>query len=223
MKSKITALALSFAVLTSNVAQAGYGHEGKMYTKIDFGFGIQDHKQNITGAQTGGAEDSGNGLLFNAALGHYFLDELRLDFQLHFDQGIESKKSFVSGANTVSLKGKEQTIGAFANVYYDWLNASSITPYVTAGVGLTRNEFTTKIRVNNGAENRDKKSKYGVGYKAGIGMAYHAGSNVDIDFGYNYLTKGVEDYSFTIPTANVNVKAETDAVHSLMVGIRLTY
>jgi len=223
MKTKVAAILITMSVLSSNVAHAGYGHEGKVYTKLDLGYGIQDHDQTVTGTQVGKANDSGGGLMFNASLGHYFLDELRIDFQIHYDQGLKSKKSFISGADTVTMRGDEASFGGFVNFYYDWLNTSNVTPYVTVGAGLLRSEFTSKIAVNAANELKDKKSKYGISYKAGLGMAYHIGTNVDIDMGYSYIQKGVDKYNIAIPTAGVNVVAEPGIVHSVMVGIRLTY
>lgn len=222
MKTKIAAILLATSVMGANLAHAGYGHEGKIYTKLDLGYGIQDHDQTVSGLQVGEAKDSGGGLMFTGALGHYFLDELRIDLQVHFDQGLKSKKSFQYAGNTVTMRGDESSFGGFANVYYDWLNESLITPYVTVGAGLVRSEFTSKMMVL-GTESKDKKSKYGIGYKAGFGMAYHAGSNVDIDFGYNYIQRGVDKYNISIPTAGVNVVAEPGSVHAIMLGLRLTY
>lgn len=223
MKNKLAAVIIAVSAVGSSNAYAGYGHEGKTYTKFDIGYGIQDHEQVVSGDHTGTASDSGGGFIYRAALGHYLLDELRVDFQLHFDRGLRSKQSFTSGANTVTMKGEESTFAGFFNVYYDWLNASNVTPYVNLGAGLTRNEFTSRITVDGGSESKGRKSSYGIGYKAGLGMAYHISTNVDFDIAYNYLKKGVDDYNITIPTANVTVKAEPDIAHALMFGIRLTY
>jgi opacity protein-like surface antigen len=121
------------------------------------------------------------------------------------------------------MKGDEATFAGFVNVYYDWLNQSNITPYVMLGAGLTRNEFTSRISVDGANETKGRKSKYGTGYKAGLGFAYHVGTNVDIDIGYSYLSKGVDKYNITIPSPAVSVVAEPDVVHSMMFGIRLTY
>lgn len=218
MKKTLFTLTTCAMILASSSAFAGYGHEGKTYTNIGLGYGVQDHNQEITGGSTASLKDMGDGLLGNLGMGYYLLDEFRVDFNIHYDRGFKSKKS----NGTVTARGKEVSVGLFGNAYYDLLNNSNVTPYVMLGAGFLRNEYKTEITVspNMGREN---KSQYSIAYQAGMGLAYHAGSNVDIDFGYRYINKGSDEYKMTIISPAVNVKAAPDIVHAAIIGLRLTY
>lgn len=221
MKKLSTILgALSLGLLAST-AYAGYGHEGKAYTKLDMGYGIQDSKQTLTRGLTAAGKDSGDGIVLSAGLGYYFMDELRVDLMAYYDRGMKSKTSTKSGATNVAIRGKEQSFGAFANAYYDVLNQSNVTPYIMGGAGFLRNEFKSEIVTT--ATGKQNKNKFAIAYQGGAGVSYHLSSSFDIDFGYRYIMKGSEEYKFTITNLNTDVKAKTSPVHAGIIGLKSTF
>lgn len=220
-KLAFTVAAVGMMLLSSN-AYCGYGHEGKMYTILSMGYGVQDHEHDLTGAVTSSLNNTGNGLLANAGMGYYLLDEFRVDLQAHYDRGFKFKKTAVVGADSVDVRGKDVSIGGFANAYYDLLNASNFTPYAMVGVGFLRTEYKAEVKVNT-TTGKENKSKYNIAYQGGLGLAYHAGSSVDLDFGYRYITSQQPEYKMAITSPAVSLNAQPDIIHAAMFGIRLTY
>lgn len=222
MNKFITAAATATLVLLSSNAYCGYGHQGKMYTLLNLGYGVQDHQMDFTGAATGGLKNSGNGLLGQAGMGYYLLDELRVDLLVHYDRGFKFKKSGTLGATAVTARGKDISIGGFGNVYYDFLNSSNFTPYGMLGAGFLRTEYKATVNVA-GTDGKENKGKYNFAYEAGLGLAYHAGQGVDIDLGYRYITMQQPEYKMTLTSPAVTINAQPDIIHAAIVGLRLTY
>jgi opacity protein-like surface antigen len=224
MNKNLTLVITLWSLLLSSSAYAGYGHEGKVYTKLDAGFGLQDNEQTITnnGVKAVG-KDSGGGLLAGVGLGYYFMDELRVDGSFYYDRGMKTKKTVRAGGFDTTMRAKEQSFGGFANAYFDVLNSSNITPYVMGGVGFFRNEFKTEVTVQGEGVGKENKSKFGMGYQAGAGVSYHLSSNFDLDFGYRYIKKGSKEYKFRIESLDASVVAKTGPVHAAIIGIRSTF
>lgn len=220
MKKCSVVLGLVLTSISAN-SYAGYGHEGKGYTKLDLGMGAQENKQTLTrGLKTNG-KDLGTGILAGGGLGYYFMDELRVDLMLYYDKGMKTKKSTRSGTTNVTIRGREESLGLFANAYFDILNRSDFIPYITGGLGYLRNEFKSTIITS--TEARENKSQFAFGYQAGLGVSYHLSSNFDLDFGYRFINKGAKEYKFTITSINTDVKAEPGIVHAGIIGLRSTF
>jgi opacity protein-like surface antigen len=210
----------NICILSSN-ANAGYGHAGKAYTKLDLGWGVQQNKQTLSGTLATSGEDLGDGIAIGAGLGYYFFDSLRFDGMLYYDRGMKSKVNAVSGATNVTIRGKEQSLGFFVNATYDFLNSSNITPYVTGGAGFLRNEFKTEIVTS--TLNKAGKSSFNMAYQGGVGISYHISSALDIDLGYRYIKKGSDKYNLTLSAISTTVKAETEPEHVGIIGFRSTF
>lgn len=220
MKKLFLATALS---LYSTLAFAGYGQDGKIYTKFDLGYGVQDIKQNITGGIS--STTQGDGVIGFVGLGYYMLDEMRVEGSFFYDRGLRSKANATSAASEkLIVRGKERTIAAYATVYYDFLNTSNITPYISGGIGYMRNEFEAKIsNLTTASESKAKKGRFTYGYLAGLGVAYHVASSLDIDFSYRYMQSSDSEYKMLDDTFGLNIVAKGGPVHAGTIGIRNTF
>jgi opacity protein-like surface antigen len=224
MNKNLTLVITLGTLLLSSSAYAGYGQEGKVYTKLNAGFGLQNIEQTTTnnGVKAAG-KDSGTGLLGEAGLGYYIMDELRVDGSFYFDRGMKTKKTVRAGGVDTTMRSKEESFGGFANAYFDVLNSSNIVPYVMGGVGFFRNDFKTEVTVQGEGVGKENKNKSGVGFQGGAGISYHLSSNFDVDFGYRYIRKGSKEYKFKIDSLDASIIAKTTPIHAAIIGIRSTF
>ena len=94
--------------------------------------------------------------------------------------------------NSVSLK--EKKLGLMANAYYDFNNASEFTPYVMAGVGVSRGSLEAKISgyetgtagnaVKTASETIKSKNSTSIAYQVGVGVGYEMSKDIFLDVGY---------------------------------------
>lgn len=92
----------------------------------------------------------------------------------------------------VSLK--EKKLGLMANAYYDFNNASEFTPYVMAGVGVSRGSLEAKISgyetgtvgdaVKTASETIKSKNSTSIAYQVGVGVGYEMSKDIFLDVGY---------------------------------------
>ena len=92
---------------------------------------------------------------------------------------------------TVNLK--EKKLGLMANVYYDFNNASEFTPYVMAGVGVTRGTLEAKVSgyeaetsgdLKAASETIKSKNNTSFAYQVGVGVGYEMSKDIFLDVGY---------------------------------------
>lgn len=105
-----------------------------------------------------------------------------------------------------------------ANGYFDFLNCSSWTPYVGAGLGTS---WLKAKQTANGVKVLDK-SAYRFGWQVMAGVAYKINSNWTVDAGYRYADLGRVRkhvaYGADFATAKFKVRE-----HSALLGIRYTF
>jgi opacity protein-like surface antigen len=99
------------------------------------------------------------------------------------------------------------------NGYYDFVNSSPFTPFISAGLGYANVEINDYTIPGSGipAYNDDDSV---FGYQLGIGVGYSVNENVVLDLSYRYFA--TEDLEFD--TTEVEV-----ASHNFMVGIRYNF
>jgi opacity protein-like surface antigen len=136
---------------------------------------------------------------------------------------------------------KEKNMGLMANAYYDFNNASDFTPYVMAGVGVSRSSIESKNSVNYTSDKdaavtqnflTDKsKNLTSFAYKVGVGVGYEVAKDIHLDLGYNlsgktgkYKTAEVKNEAGTIIYPGGGKMANTcKAIHTLTAGVRFAF
>jgi opacity protein-like surface antigen len=94
---------------------------------------------------------------------------------------------------TSTVKLKENKLGLMANAYYDFNNASEFTPYVMAGVGVTRGTLEAKVSgyeagtsgdLKAASETIKSKNNTSFAYQVGVGVGYEMSKDIFLDVGY---------------------------------------
>ncbi len=131
-----------------------------------------------------------------------------IDFSGVYQYGISS--SFINELNVESL---------MLNGYYDFKNTSKVTPYVSAGVGLTRIENKIQnIEVNS----TDTASDDQITWSAGMGLTYAVSENFALDLSYRYVDSG--NFNFKTKFHGIAVHSEAKLVsNEYLLGARYSF
>jgi opacity protein-like surface antigen len=118
--------------------------------------------------------------------GYRFNDNIRTDLNLQYS---ELKYKLVTGPNV--KKQNIKTMAAFVNGYYDINFHESIVPYITAGIGVGRNNAGDLKET--GVDDEDKrkgKTTTNFIWNIGAGAQYKLNKNFALDLGYKYMGLG---------------------------------
>jgi opacity protein-like surface antigen len=161
------------------------------------------------------------GFAGDIGFGYALSDSIRTDVTLNMSQGKKTLKD-VTLSNTIGkvskdaygkdgkyinkpatgtdrlltskVSLKEKKLGLMANAYYDFNNASEFTPYVMAGVGVSRGSLEAKISgyetgttedaVKTASETIKSKNSTSIAYQVGVGVGYEMSKDIFLDVGY---------------------------------------
>ncbi|MDF3046958.1 MAG: heat resistant agglutinin 1 [Candidatus Midichloriaceae bacterium] len=219
-------LSLATAIIISVVAANAFAfpREGKTYTNINAGYGINSPKVtasiNATSPQSFKPMD--RGFVFDAGFGYYLLDELRLSINPVYAQKLSGKKNITS-PNAVSDKNIMNQYGIFANAYYDLLTGTNINPFIMGGFGFMRTELEDRM-ILGASSAKLKKSLSKAAYQAGVGLAYHMSSSVDAELGYRLVKQiGKKNIEASLPSSGITTSTKLPATQLVTVGFRFTF
>lgn len=108
----------------------------------------------------------------------------------------------------VSSSGNATTLSFLANAYLDFVNRTSFTPYITAGIGRAKNEINDLAIVE--IPIGDFEDTVWV-YQLGTGVEYAINENFTIDLKYRYLAMADSEFE------GMDTKIE---IHSIYLGLR---
>ena len=136
----------------------------------------------------------------------------------HFNQITD--QSYVEETNATN-KIKSQSI--MLNGYYDFKNSSKFTPYVSAGLGMTRVKGTYYNDYNfEDGEVSDSSTKFT--WALGLGVAYNVWENVDLDLSYRYNNAGKFKFKGAplgeSDISNINYKLQSN---EYLLGLRYNF
>lgn len=101
------------------------------------------------------------------------------------------------------------------NGYYDFKSRSKFTPYVSAGVGLTRLKKSESYFYNhivgyesNSISNSDTDNLFT--WSAGLGLTYAVNNNVSLDLSYKYIHTENFEFNSHLPNAGYLTGATSD-------------
>ena len=253
-------------ILLTTIAVAAFAQgasaleAGKMYARGDLGY--QFYSLSITDNKS----DRLKGFAGDIGFGYALSDSVRTDVTLNFARPTKSldgsklttaqyttltKKLAIKDAKvakdgsevTGKVKAKEKSMGLMANVYYDFNNASEFTPYVMAGVGVSRNSLESKTIANltTVVESKDvsatqdlsttkSKNMTSFAYQVGVGAAYEMSKDIHLDVGYKmsgmtgkYKTAEVKDTAGTVTQIGGEKMASPKLSHTLTAGVRFAF
>lgn len=171
--------------------------------------------------------------IFGGGVGYKVNDYLRLDGIVEY----RGKSSFTAldrypagptwGAGTNEYSAKKSELLLMANAYADLGEFRGVTPYIGAGLGVSRNTISNFRDVNGptgGVAFSDKHSTWQLAWALHAGVGIKASDRVTVDLGYSYVhlgdgkTKDVVAYD---GSSNVGpFKFKDIASHDFKLGVR---
>lgn len=142
-----------------------------------------------------------------AALGlaaGYNLGAFRVEGELGYAKN-DIDKATITGLGSGRVSGDVTSLSFLVNGYYDFVNSSPFTPYVSAGIGFARLDASLE-----GGDDDDDV----LAYQVGVGVGYAVNEKVTIDLKYRYFA--TDDPKFD------GIDAEY-ASHNIFLGIRYNF
>jgi len=203
-------LIISVCVLAIFFSSSAYSAEG-LYVSGNIGFAmlsdsdITDSTEPVTLTM-----EYDTGWALGGALGYDF-NRFRVEGEISYQTNDIDKV----GAMGVSLaaSGDVSSLAFLINGYFDFVNDSAFTPYITAGLGYAQidlNDFN--VAGSGESDYSDDDSVFA--YQVGLGVGYAVTEKVTIDVKYRYFA--TEDLEFD--TTEVDV-----ASHNFLFGVRFNF
>ena len=235
---------LAAILSTSSFAYADSG----LYTSLKAGVSdtkFEDYKLDLA--------DGNNSLVFkhkdadetiypniSAAIGFDFSKVSKVNARAELEYTYKDKATFAPNISSAIFNGVDfsnltegfpsvlvnelRTQSLMLNGYYDFKNKSKFTPYLSAGVGVSRIE--NKVSINPEAlgtsENITTDTNNNFTWTAGAGVAYKVTENVALDLAYRYVDAGETDVSQSFE--GTKLKNTADLVsHDYSLGVRYNF
>ena len=175
----------------------------------------------------------------SAAIGFDFSKVSKVNARAELEYTYKDKATFAPNISSAIFNGVEvqfpegfpsflvnelRTQSLMLNGYYDFKNKSKFTPYLSAGVGVSRIE--NKVSINpeffGDSENITTDTNNNFTWTAGAGIAYKVTENVALDLAYRYVDAGETDVSQSI--GGIKLKNTADLVsHDYSLGVRYNF
>ena len=203
-------LIISVCVLAIFFSSSAYSAEG-LYVSGNIGFAmlsdsdITDSTEPVTLTM-----EYDTGWALGGALGYDF-NRFRVEGEISYQTNDIDKV----GAMGVSLaaSGDVSSLAFLINGYFDFVNDSAFTPYITAGLGYAQIDLNDFNVAGSGlSDYSDDDSVFA--YQVGLGVGYAVTEKVTIDVKYRYFA--TEDLEFD--TTEVDV-----ASHNFLFGVRFNF
>ncbi|MEN8188648.1 MAG: outer membrane beta-barrel protein [Thermodesulfobacteriota bacterium] len=114
-----------------------------------------------------------------------------------------------------SSSGDASVTSLMFNGYFDFINTSGFTPFITAGLGLSKievNDYNIDIIASEVPSINDDDTV--LSYQVGVGAGFEVSEQITIDLKYRYF--GAEDVSIDGAEADV-------ARHDILAGVRVNF
>lgn len=205
MKKKILTIACCATLLSiSSIADSAEGP----YVSGNLGLAI-DHDTDVTDSTLPGITidiESGSGLALGAAVGYAYEYNARLEAEIAYQKNdMDKARVFGSAAD---LTGDASSLALLLNGYYDFKNASALTPFVGAGIGIANVEVNDFHVSGSGLRSASDNDTV-FAYQVGAGLGYAVNETVTIDAKYRYFKPSNPDFdTTTIEYSSHNIYAD---------------
>ena len=180
-----------------------------MYLRIDAGYAwsrdaeIRDNGQwvicaNLPCDAPSSLNDVGGSLVIGAGVGYRVAPNIRTELALAYRGGFELDEPD-SGVPPTTFKSEIRSWNAMLNGYYDFELGGPWKPYVTAGIGVARNEVKTINATNPAAATQPAlfsnfqlvgETETSFAWQIGFGVGYAVKPGMTLEFGYRYVDLG---------------------------------
>jgi opacity protein-like surface antigen len=152
--------------------------------------------------------DTDPGIALTAALGYDFGANFRMETEFAYQQNDLDQVNIKGMGASAKASGEIKSQSGLLNGYYDFTNISSLTPFVSAGIGLTKVELSD-IAIGD-EDIPGKADGTAMAYQVGGGFSYALNYNLALDLKYRYfaavdleLDDNVESAEFDYSSHNV--------------------
>lgn len=197
------AAALLAATMISSAAVAGDATRGP-YISGQLGY-------NKTVGDSGTLDNAAS---FAAAAGYRFNPNVRVEGEVSY-----RNNDYADTITGASASGDIKGTTLMANAWYDFANASALTPYVGGGLGIMRANADVKFP---GFITTIDDSDVAFAWQLGGGLAYDVTSSVALTADYRYMDTG--NFNFKVSNGGVaNIDAGDYSAHEVRVGARYSF
>lgn len=204
-------LIISVCVLAFFFSSPAYSAEGP-YVSGNIGFAMLSDSD-VTDSTIPGITidmEYDTGLALGAALGYNF-GNTRLEGEISYQKN-DFEKASLFGVD-VDLTGDVTSLSLLMNGYYDFVNNSAVTPYLSAGLGFAEVEVNDLNVPGSGLPNSNDDDTV-FAYQVGVGVGYAVNEKVTIDVKYRYFATSDPEFDTT--------EAEF-ASHNFLFGVRVNF
>lgn len=185
-----------------------------MYAGVRGGLSIMPDSDVEDDANNDYEFDFDPGYTVSGFIGGRINENLRIEPEVSYQ---ESDIDEVSGGSvSLSASGDVSSLSFIVNLYYDFVNASPVTPYINLGIGISQidvGSITLDIAPALHTESDDDSV---LAYQAGAGVGWEVTERVTVDFMYRYF--GTDDPSFS------DAEYEMDfCSHNVIAGFRYSF
>jgi len=162
----------------------------------------------VTGPGVNAELESDTGVAVGIAVGYAYSNNIRAEIEFAYQKNhadIYNESGVESDAT-----GDTSSYAGLLNCYYDFVNDSSLIPFITAGIGYAKVKMDDVNYSGSGVPNIDDDDAV-FAYQVGAGLGYVVSEKIILDFKYRYF--GTADPEFY----NTDVEY---ASHNFYVGMR---
>ena len=189
-------------VVMVSFTSAAYSEDG-LYVGGNIGLGVLSNSD-VSDPMGSATIEYNPGLVLGVAVGYAF-NNLRVEGEIDWQKNdLDRVEAF--GMNA-SVNGDTSGLTLLLNGYYDFVNNSAFTPFISAGIGYAN------VSINSNDLDADDDDNV-FAYQVGAGIAYAVTDSVTVDVKYRYY--GAADAGFD--GADVEI-----ASHNILAGVRIRF
>jgi opacity protein-like surface antigen len=210
MKKRIVIIAGCTIILS--ISSIAHGAKGP-YVSGNLGLAVLSDSD-LTDSTTPGITaniESDSGLALGVAAGYDLGNNIKVEGEIAYQKN-DLDKASVFGVD-VDLAGDTSSLAFLLNGYYDFVNESVFTPFVSTGLGFAKVEINDFNVPGSGLPSYNDDDTV-FAYQVGAGVDYAVNEKITIDFKYRYL--GASDPEFDTSTVEY-------ASHNFYAGIRAAF
>ena len=152
---------------------------------------------------------------FGVVVGGHLSDNVRLDAELSRDFNGVDNFTYSSGGSALTFAGGGVTqTYALANLWYDFRNGSSFTPYIGGGLGIG---WAGGNVIFSGGDGVDASTTSGLAFQVGLGVDYALSDSVSLDL--SYRLKGITGLHPDVTPSYDSVDQSTVISHNAQLGL----
>lgn len=155
--------------------------------------------------------------MLGLGVGYQVSDKTRFEINIQ-----HRRPSYDDVEALIRTKFHNKNYTAFANGYYDFINFKGnleTIPYITGGVGFSRNVTSTSTDDDIIDNYYPGNSKNSVAFNVGFGSRMKVDSNLDFDIGYRFLYLGKIKFKDQPDGSNVAGKTMHWRAHEISLGL----